>query len=470
MIDIPLFQEGGNPQQELMMQIAQALQQGMQPEQLLKSLVQEMRIPQEQAMRMIQSVMQQMQGEGQEQVEDEEVQYEQDEEGNIQMKKGGYLKDKNTYITKDGRETRRGLWANVHLKNKRYEDGGYYYQTGGYESVADYAKASGRGSSFSDRAKLAKELGISNYRGRGDQNIALLQKLQEIDATRGQLKQDKDITESENQVSQRLSKIRDAYFSMGNRSKPNSQTPIQEATVSQSAPGQPTQQYETMQDDEGNTILIPIASAGAVSIAGVAGYNAYNTLKNAKEMQYAMNTATRTPEGIAGVARARGYRTAQDIKALEQMGLNTKQILQTMKGVPFQKIQAPATLDFSKTLEGFDKDVADKIKKIRSNAMQRGYMLPEESDFINRSAKNTIEAQKLKKGLKYAPQAKQAVRQEGAIFKGLKSGYNAISPYIKKILRMKQDGGYLYNPYDEYEYQDEYEEMIPLFYKGGKRC
>lgn len=43
------------------------------------------------------------------------------------MKKGGYLKDKNTYVTKDGRETRRGLWANLFLskqKNKK-EYGGY---------------------------------------------------------------------------------------------------------------------------------------------------------------------------------------------------------------------------------------------------------------------------------------------------------------------------------------------------------
>lgn len=38
---------------------------------------------------------------------------------NPMLKKGGYLKDKNTYVTKDGRETRRGLWANVFLKNKK---------------------------------------------------------------------------------------------------------------------------------------------------------------------------------------------------------------------------------------------------------------------------------------------------------------------------------------------------------------
>ena len=42
-----------------------------------------------------------------------------------QMKKGGYLKDEDTYVTKDGRETRRGLWANVYLKKKQGKrDGG----------------------------------------------------------------------------------------------------------------------------------------------------------------------------------------------------------------------------------------------------------------------------------------------------------------------------------------------------------
>lgn len=35
-----------------------------------------------------------------------------------EYKKGGYLKDKNTYVTKEGKETRRGLWTNVYLKNK----------------------------------------------------------------------------------------------------------------------------------------------------------------------------------------------------------------------------------------------------------------------------------------------------------------------------------------------------------------
>lgn len=40
-------------------------------------------------------------------------------EGMPEMKSGGYLKNKSTYVTKDGKETKRGLWANVHLKKKR---------------------------------------------------------------------------------------------------------------------------------------------------------------------------------------------------------------------------------------------------------------------------------------------------------------------------------------------------------------
>ena len=43
--------------------------------------------------------------------------------GIFKYKKGGYLKDKETYVTKDGKETKRGLWSNVYLKNK-YQEGG----------------------------------------------------------------------------------------------------------------------------------------------------------------------------------------------------------------------------------------------------------------------------------------------------------------------------------------------------------
>jgi hypothetical protein len=52
------------------------------------------------------------------------------EEDDINMAQGGKLKkgDPDTYITEDGKETRRGLWANVHMKREREErkmaDGG----------------------------------------------------------------------------------------------------------------------------------------------------------------------------------------------------------------------------------------------------------------------------------------------------------------------------------------------------------
>lgn len=39
--------------------------------------------------------------------------------GMPEMRKGGYLKNDDTYITKDGKPTKRGLWANVYLKKKR---------------------------------------------------------------------------------------------------------------------------------------------------------------------------------------------------------------------------------------------------------------------------------------------------------------------------------------------------------------
>jgi len=47
------------------------------------------------------------------------------ENNGMKQNNGGYLKNKNTYVTKDGRETKRGLWANVYLKNHKYPAGGY---------------------------------------------------------------------------------------------------------------------------------------------------------------------------------------------------------------------------------------------------------------------------------------------------------------------------------------------------------
>ena len=56
--------------------------------------------------------------------------------------------------------------------------GNAWYQDGGqYESVADYAKASGRGNSFADRKAIADQVGITNYKGTAAQNKALLDRL-----------------------------------------------------------------------------------------------------------------------------------------------------------------------------------------------------------------------------------------------------------------------------------------------------
>ena len=68
----------------------------------------------------------------------------------MMLKYGGYLKNKNTYVTKDGRETKRGLWANVALKKKREnrkENGGsvpiipMYYEDSGTPIYRDTTDA-----------------------------------------------------------------------------------------------------------------------------------------------------------------------------------------------------------------------------------------------------------------------------------------------------------------------------------------
>ena len=45
-------------------------------------------------------------------------------------------------------------------------------------SIVDYLKSTGQGSSYSDRAKLAKQYGIENYTGSAQQNTQLLGILQ----------------------------------------------------------------------------------------------------------------------------------------------------------------------------------------------------------------------------------------------------------------------------------------------------
>jgi hypothetical protein len=82
-----------------------------------------------------------------------------------ELKKGGYLKNKNTYVTEDGRETRRGLWANVHLKNKREgkkEDGGIL------DNIANYLGQKVYGDSYDPnamaKADKAYNQSVTNYK------------------------------------------------------------------------------------------------------------------------------------------------------------------------------------------------------------------------------------------------------------------------------------------------------------------
>lgn len=60
----PMPQQGGDQAAQIMQMVAQALQQGTPPEEVMQMLVQQ-GIPQEQAMQIIQQVMAEMQGQGQ---------------------------------------------------------------------------------------------------------------------------------------------------------------------------------------------------------------------------------------------------------------------------------------------------------------------------------------------------------------------------------------------------------------------
>jgi transcriptional regulator CtsR len=57
-------QQGGGQQEQIVQMVAQALQQGVEPQQILQGLV-EQGIPEEQAIQLIQQIMQQMQGQQQ---------------------------------------------------------------------------------------------------------------------------------------------------------------------------------------------------------------------------------------------------------------------------------------------------------------------------------------------------------------------------------------------------------------------
>jgi hypothetical protein len=126
------YQDGG--EQQVAQQVAQAMQQGMQPQEAMAMLV-ESGMTEDQAMQLVQAIMQQIQQQGGM------------EEGTPQMRRGGEM-----IRRKDGSYSRRGLWDNIRdnrgsgkaptremleqeAKIKRE------YQEGGMEPGADPAEA-----------------------------------------------------------------------------------------------------------------------------------------------------------------------------------------------------------------------------------------------------------------------------------------------------------------------------------------
>ena len=124
------YQDGG--EQQISQQVAQAMQQGMQPQEAMAMLM-ESGMTEDQAMQMVQAIMQQLQ------------QGQQMEEGTPQMKRGGEMIKR-----KDGSYSRRGLWDNIRdnegsgkkptkemleqerkIKANQKEMGGYMYAEGG---------------------------------------------------------------------------------------------------------------------------------------------------------------------------------------------------------------------------------------------------------------------------------------------------------------------------------------------------
>jgi transcriptional regulator CtsR len=131
------YQDGG--EQQIAQQVAQAIQQGMQPQEAM-SMLMESGMTEDQAMQLVQVIMQQIQQQGQNPQEEMS-------QGTPQMRKGGEMMKR-----ADGSYSRRGLWDNIRdnagsgnkptkemleqeAKIKRE------YQEGGMEPGADPAEA-----------------------------------------------------------------------------------------------------------------------------------------------------------------------------------------------------------------------------------------------------------------------------------------------------------------------------------------
>lgn len=141
-------QQGGGQEQQIMQEVAQALQQGADPQQIVQQLV-EMGIPEQQAVQMVQMVMQQLQG-GEQQPQ---------QQGTPQLRKGGEMIKR-----ADGSYSRRGMWDNIRdnegsgksptkemleqerrIRANKKEMGGYMYEDGGinnpgFRALPDYVQ------------------------------------------------------------------------------------------------------------------------------------------------------------------------------------------------------------------------------------------------------------------------------------------------------------------------------------------
>jgi transcriptional regulator CtsR len=129
------YQDGG--EQQIAQQVAQAIQQGMQPQEAM-SMLMESGMTEDQAMQLVQVIMQQIQQQGQNPQEEMS-------QGTPQMRKGGEM-----IRRKDGSYSRRGLWDNIRdnrgsgkaptremleqeakIRGNKKEMGGYMYEYGG---------------------------------------------------------------------------------------------------------------------------------------------------------------------------------------------------------------------------------------------------------------------------------------------------------------------------------------------------
>jgi len=168
------YQDGGAPQQDqqqeqMVQQIAEALQQGTNPQKIVEALMQN-GIDAEQAKGIVSAVMQQLQGGGQQ---------------NNQMPMAQY----GDYVTEEMYAFDPELNVGDYYKTFTQNNDNQKTNKKSDFSVVNYLNSIGQKSDFSTRKSLAKIYGIDNYRGTADQNIMLAEKIK-----RNQGKSNKTVT------------------------------------------------------------------------------------------------------------------------------------------------------------------------------------------------------------------------------------------------------------------------------------